>query len=64
MESEKPERTLAVTKRVSGIPISAVCTRCRREFKLPMTMMGKTSGAMANLREMFDSHKCEREQAD
>lgn len=29
-----------------------------------MTMMGKTSGAMANLREMFDSHKCEREQAD
>jgi hypothetical protein len=49
---------MRITRTISGIPVAAVCTECTREFKLPMTMMGKTSGARANLQELFDRHKC------
>jgi hypothetical protein len=52
---------MRLTRRISGIPVAAVCSECNREFKLPMTMMGKTSGAKANLQELFDRHKCKDE---
>jgi hypothetical protein len=52
---------MRITRTISGTPVAAVCTECTREFKLPMTMMGKTSGARANLEELFDRHKCEGE---
>jgi hypothetical protein len=52
---------MRITRTISGIPVAAACSECYREFKLPMTMMGKTSGARANLQELFDRHKCKGE---
>lgn len=53
-----PKRNLRVVKWLSSTPAIGECTCCSKEFKVPMTSLGKTIDAQTNLQEQFDRHKC------
>jgi hypothetical protein len=50
---------LRVTKWIGTVPAVAVCTKCQRDFRVPITMLKRTLDAQANLKMQFDRHKCE-----
>ena len=52
---------LRVTKWIGTVPAVAVCTKCQRDFRLPVTILKRTLDAQANLKMQFDRHKCESE---
>jgi hypothetical protein len=56
--SMKP-RILRVTKWLTMTPAIAVCTRCQREFKVPLTVLARTKDAQDYLQQSFDRHVCE-----
>ena len=49
---------LRVTKWIGTVPAVAVCTKCQRDFRVPITMLKRTLDAQANLEMQFDRHKC------
>jgi hypothetical protein len=53
------QRRLRVAKWLSTTPAVGVCTLCSREFKVPMSALGRTADAQASLQVQFDRHKCE-----
>jgi hypothetical protein len=50
---------LRVTKWIGTVPAMAVCTKCQRDFRVPITMLKRTVDAQATLKMQFDRHKCE-----
>ena len=40
-------------------PAIAVCTRCQRQFKVPLTVLARTKDAQDYLQQSFDRHVCE-----
>jgi len=52
---------LRVTKWIGTVPAVAVCTKCQRDFRVPVTILKRTLDAQANLKMQFDRHKCESE---
>jgi len=51
-------RILRVTKWLGPVPAVAVCSQCGREFKVPLTLLKRTSEAQESLRKQFAEHKC------
>ena len=49
---------LRVTKWIGTVPAVAVCTKCQRDFRVPITMLNRTLDAQANLKMQFARHKC------
>jgi hypothetical protein len=52
---------LRVTNWIGTVPAVAVCTKCKRDFRVPVTILKLTLDAQANLKMQFDRHKCESE---
>lgn len=59
--SQMPADTgrLRVTKWIGTVPAIAVCTKCQREFRGPITMLRRTLDAQSNLKMQFDRPNCE-----
>ena len=57
------KRHLRVVNWLGTVPAIAECTYCKREFKVPLSDLKRTSAAQENLKMQFDAHKCEREGA-
>lgn len=57
-ESMKP-RILRVTKWLTMTPAIAVCTRCHRDFRVPLSALARTKDAQDYLQQQFDQHVCE-----
>jgi hypothetical protein len=53
-----PKRAIRVTKHIRRIPVVAICTACRQEFKAPMTTFSSAKNAQSNLLLQFNRHKC------
>jgi hypothetical protein len=51
-------RTLRVTKWLGPVPAVAVCSQCGREFKVPLALLKRTTGAQESLRKQFAEHLC------
>jgi hypothetical protein len=49
---------LRVIKWIGTVPAVAVCTKCQRDFRVPITMLNRTLAAQANLKMQFDRHRC------
>lgn len=58
-----PKRNLRVVKWLGSTPAVVVCTLCGREFKAPMSALGRAQDAQASLQALFDRHKCQLEGA-
>jgi len=56
MPSDKPR--IRVLKWLGTVPAVAICTKCQREFTVPLTMLKRTLDAQQNLKMQFDRHKC------
>jgi hypothetical protein len=54
------KRSLRITKWLASTPTMGLCSRCGKEFKVPITALAKTREAHANLQEQFDRHECKR----
>jgi hypothetical protein len=52
---------LRVTKWIGTVPAVAVCTKCQRDFRVPMTILKRTPVAQENLKMLLDRHKSESE---
>ena len=52
------KRNLRVLKWLGTIPAVAVCTRCNREFKIPLQAAKRASDAQENLKMQFAGHEC------
>jgi len=50
---------LRVTKWIGTVPAVAVCTKCQRDFRVPITMLKRTLDGQANLKMQFDRHRCQ-----
>jgi hypothetical protein len=55
------KRGLRVLKWVGTTPAIAVCEVCGKQFKVPLTALSKSGDAQATLQELFDWHKCRKE---
>jgi len=55
------KRRLRVLKWLGTIPAVAVCTLCKREFKVPVAAIRKVADAQESLQVQFDQHRCEEE---
>lgn len=53
------KRNLRVTKWLGATPAVAVCTLCKREFKVPLSSLSRLDQAQESLRVQFAEHKCE-----
>jgi len=53
------KRNLRVTKWLGTTPAVAVCTLCKREFKVPLSCLSRLDQAQESLRVQFAEHKCE-----
>ena len=53
-----PARNLRVTKWLGPVPAVVVCSECSREFKVPLTLLKRTTDAQENLRKQFSEHIC------
>ena len=51
-------RTIRVTKWLGSTPAVAVCSYCRREFKVPLALLKQTANAQESLRKQFAEHLC------
>jgi hypothetical protein len=58
-----PKRNLRVLKWLGTTPAIAVCTSCNREFKVPLTHLKRVDAAQENLRQQFNQHWCEENEA-
>ena len=58
-----PKRNLRVLKWLGTTPAIAVCTSCNREFKVPLTDLKRVGAAQENLRQQFNQHLCEENEA-
>jgi len=56
-------RTLRVTKWLGPVPAVAVCSQCRREFKVPLVLLKQITYAQESLRKQFAEHVCPDEAA-
>ncbi len=56
-----PARILRVEKWLGTVPVVAVCTRCGRDFRVPLALLKRTTDAQESLRKQFAEHKCPRE---
>ena len=63
MNNSPKKRNLRVVKWLSSTPVVAVCTFCSQEFKVPMSALSRTVDAQANLKQQFDRHICQLEDA-
>lgn len=52
------KRNLRVTKWLGTTPAVAVCTLCRREFKVPLSSLSRLNDAQESLRIQFAEHTC------
>jgi hypothetical protein len=50
---------LRVVKWIGTVPAVAECTKCHRDFRVPVTVLKRTLDAQANLKMQFDRHNCE-----
>ena len=55
------QRRLRIAKWLGTTPAVGFCTLCNREFKVPMSALGRTADAQATLQKQFDRHKCDYE---
>jgi len=53
-----PKRNLRVLKWLGTVPAIAICTRCNREFKVPLTDLKRVANAQESLRLQFAEHQC------
>jgi hypothetical protein len=53
-----PKRYLRVVKWLGLTPAIAVCVSCGKEFKVPLTLLSKTTDAKTSLDEQFYRHEC------
>jgi hypothetical protein len=51
-------RNLKIFSWASYVPISAVCTRCNRVFRVPPAAMTQVPLAEQSLNKQFASHEC------
>jgi hypothetical protein len=51
-------RIIRVTKWLGPVPVVAVCSRCVREFKVPLALLKQTANAQDSLRKQFAEHIC------
>jgi hypothetical protein len=51
-------RNLRVTKWLGPVPAVGACSQCGREFKVPMTLLKRTTEAQESLRKQFAEHRC------
>ena len=59
-----PERNLRVTKWLGTVPAAAVCTRCSRQFNVPLAALKRLAEAQASLNVQFARHNCESRTSD
>ncbi len=59
-----PKRNLRVLKWIGTVPAIATCTKCNREFKVPIETLKRLSAAQEHLRIQFSDHQCENEGSD
>ena len=55
------KRNLRVVKWLGTTPAVAVCTFCKREFKVPLSSLARVTEAQESLRVQFAEHKCTSE---
>ena len=53
-----PKHTLRVMKWLGTTPAIAICTACKREFKVPLEVLKRVGGAAENLKLQFTRHQC------
>jgi hypothetical protein len=58
------KRNLRVLKWLGILPAIAVCTRCNREFRVPLDALKRVADAQANLKSQFAAHECKQDEAD
>ena len=51
-------RNLRVVKWLGTVPAVGICTKCDRNFKVPLDFLKRTSDAQESLRKQFVEHKC------
>jgi hypothetical protein len=49
---------LRVTKWLGTVPAIGMCTKCERNFKVPLESLKRTSEAQESLRKQFVEHRC------
>jgi hypothetical protein len=52
------KRNLRVVKWLASTPSAGECTRCRRQFSVPLPALRRVSDAQESLRKQFTEHKC------
>lgn len=55
------KRNLRVVKWLGATPAVAICTLCKREFKVPLSSLSRVTEAQESLRVQFAEHQCTRE---
>jgi hypothetical protein len=58
------KRRLQVIQWLSETPILALCTDCKKRFRIPSLYLSKTAEAQLNLQRQFDQHFCEYARSD
>lgn len=52
------KRNLRVAKWIGTTPAVGVCTRCAREFSVPVTSLKRLADAQQSLTTQFNEHEC------
>jgi hypothetical protein len=49
---------LRVTQWLGTVPAIGMCTKCERNFKVPLEFLKRTGEAQESLRKQFVEHRC------
>jgi len=52
------KRNLRVVNWLGVLPVVAICTACKQEFKAPVASLKRLADAQASLSHQFFEHKC------